>query len=157
MGLVYNTKRSGKEIMTFTMTDAEREAFLAALHVGVLGISSADRAPVLVPVWYSYEPGGDIVFITNKNTKKVKFLKQERRFTLCVQDESTPYRYVSVEGPIVSIEDAEHERDLGPIARRYLGEEEGDVYVSKTSGDEELLIRMRPARWSTADYGKNSA
>ena len=143
--------------MTFTMTDTEREAFLAALHVGVLGISSSDRAPVLVPVWYSYEPGGDIVFITNKNAKKVTLLKQEQRFTLCVQDETSPYKYVSVEGPIVSIEDADHERDLGPIARRYLGEERGDAYVDTTSGDEELLIRMRPTRWSTADYGKNSA
>ncbi|MCJ7567889.1 MAG: TIGR03618 family F420-dependent PPOX class oxidoreductase [Anaerolineales bacterium] len=143
--------------MTFTMTQEERETFLAALHVGVLGISAPDRAPVLVPVWYSYEPGGEIVFITNKNAKKAKRLEQEGRFTLCVQDESPPYKYVSVEGPIVSIEDADHERELTPIAHRYLGKERGDAYVTKTSGDEELLVRMRPARWSTADYGKNSA
>jgi PPOX class probable F420-dependent enzyme len=139
------------------MTQEERETFLAALHVGVLGISAPDRAPVLVPVWYSYEPGGEIVFITNKNAKKAKRLEQEGRFTLCVQDESPPYKYVSVEGPIVSIEDADHERELTPIAHRYLGKERGDAYVTKTSGDEELLVRMRPARWSTADYGKNSA
>lgn len=143
--------------MTFTMTQEERETFLAALHVGVLGISAPDRAPVLVPVWYSYEPGGEIVFITNKNAKKAKRLEQEGRFTLCVQDESPPYKYVSVEGPIVAIEDADHERELTPIAHRYLGKERGDAYVTKTSGDEELLVRMRPARWSTADYGKNSA
>jgi len=143
--------------MTFIMTQEERETFLAALHVGVLGISAPDRAPVLVPVWYSYEPGGEIVFITNKNAKKAKRLEQEGRFTLCVQDESPPYKYVSVEGPIVSIEDADHERELTPIAHRYLGKERGDAYVTKTSGDEELLVRMRPARWSTADYGKNSA
>ncbi len=142
--------------MTFTMTHTERETFLAALHVGVLGISSPDRGPVLLPVWYSYEPGGDILFITNKNAKKVKHLEREGRFTLCVQDESPPYSYVSVEGPIISIEDADHERELTPIARRYLGKERGDAYVNETSGDKELLIRMRPARWSTADYGKNS-
>ncbi|MCJ7567587.1 MAG: pyridoxamine 5'-phosphate oxidase family protein [Anaerolineales bacterium] len=143
--------------MTFTMTVTDRETFLASLHVGVLGISAPDRGPVLVPVWYLYEPGGDIVFITNKNAKKVKLLEQEKRFTLCVQDESSPYKYVSVEGPIISIEDADHERDLTPIARRYLGKERGDAYVNKTSGDYELLVRMRPARWSTADYGENSA
>ncbi len=142
--------------MTFTMTHTERETFLAALHVGVLGISSPDRGPVLLPVWYSYEPGGDILFITNKNAKKVKHLEREGRFTLCVQDESPPYSYVSVEGPIISIEDADHERELTPIAHRYLGKERGDAYVNETSGDKELLIRMRPARWSTADYGKNS-
>ena len=142
--------------MTFTMTDTERDTFLAALHVGIIGISAPNRGPVLLPVWYSYEPGGDIQFITNKDAKKVKHLEREGRFTLCVQDESPPYCYVSVEGLIISIEDADHERDLTPIARRYFGKEKGDEYVNKTSGEKELLIRMRPARWSTANYGKNS-
>jgi PPOX class probable F420-dependent enzyme len=140
--------------MTFTMTHTEREAFLAGLHVGVLGISAPNRAPVLVPVWYLYEPEGDILFITNKDAKKVSLLKQEGRFTLCVQDESPPYKYVSVEGPIISMQDADHERELTPIARRYLGKERGDEYVNETAGDKEILVRMRPARWSTADYGK---
>ncbi|MGB2897021.1 MAG: pyridoxamine 5'-phosphate oxidase family protein [Anaerolineales bacterium] len=143
--------------MTFTMTDTERETFLADLHVGILGISAPDRGPVLLPVWYMYKPGGDIAFITNKNAKKVERLEQEGRFTLCVQEESPPYKYVSVEGPIISIEDADHERELTPIARRYLGVERGDEYVDKTAGDKELLVRMRPTRWSTADYGKESA
>ena len=107
-----------------------------------------------MPVWYSYEPGGDIVFITNKNAKKVKLLEVAKRFSLCVQDESPPYRYVSMEGPNLSIEDADHERELTPIARRYLGSEKGDAYVAKTSGDQELRIRMRSERWSTADYGR---
>ena len=142
--------------MTFIMTDTERETFLADLHVGILGISAPDRGPVLLPVWYLYKPGGDIAFITNKNAKKVERLEQEGRFTLCVQDESPPYKYVSVEGPIISIEDADHERELTPIARRYLGVERGDEYVNKTAGDKELLVRMRPTRWSTADYGKES-
>jgi len=141
--------------MTFTMNNPERETFLAALHVGILGISAPGRGPVLLPVWYSYEPGGEIAFITNKDAKKVELLEQERRFTLCVQEESDPYKYVSVEGPITSIEDADHERDLTPIARRYLGHERGDAYVDKTSGDKELLVRMRPERWSSADYGKD--
>ncbi|MCK5053433.1 MAG: pyridoxamine 5'-phosphate oxidase family protein [Anaerolineales bacterium] len=142
--------------MTFTMTATERETFLAALHVGILGISAPDRGPVLMPVWYAYKPGGVIEFITNKNAKKVERLEQQGRFTLCVQEESPPYKYVSVEGPIISIEDADHERELTPIARRYLGIERGDEYVNKTAGDNELLVRMRPARWSTADYGKES-
>jgi len=142
--------------MTFTMTDTERDTFLAALHVGIIGISAPNRGPVLLPVWYSYEPGGDILFITNKDAKKVKHLEREGRFTLCVQDESPPYCYVSVEGPIISIEDADHELELTPIARRYFGKEKGDEYVNKTAGDKELLIRMRPAKWSTANYGKTS-
>jgi PPOX class probable F420-dependent enzyme len=139
--------------MSFNMTKEKREAFLADLHVGVVGVAAASRGPYLFPVWYLYEPGGDIEFLTNKDAKKLDLLKNTGRFSLLVQDENPPYKYVSVEGPIVSMEDANHEIDLAPIARRYLGDEGGDEYVEETAGDEEVLIRMRPERWSSADYG----
>ncbi len=57
---------------------------------------------------------------------------------------------------MTSIEEADRASDLGPIARRYLGNTAGDAYVEETKGVEEVLIRMRPERWSTADYGKTS-
>jgi len=140
--------------MSFTMTKDEREAFLADLHVGVLGINAGGRAPVVVPIWYSYEPGDEIVFITNKGAKKVDLLKKAGRFSLCVQNEQTPYSFVSVEGVVVSIKEANHQNDLTPLAQRYLGVEKGDQYVQDTEGDSEVLVRMRPERWSSADYGK---
>jgi PPOX class probable F420-dependent enzyme len=140
--------------MTFTMTRSERESFLAEVHVGILGIEASGRAPVLVPIWYSYEPGGEITFLTYKESRKVKLLQNAGRFSLCVQSEIRPYRYVSVEGLIISLEEADNERDLIPIARRYLGREKGDEYVDATKVDERLIIRMRPKRWSSADYGK---
>ena len=52
-----------------TMTRAEREAFLAGLHVGVLSIPS-DGAPLSAPIWYDYEPGGDIWVLTGPESKK---------------------------------------------------------------------------------------
>ena len=142
--------------MSSQMTYEEREIFLADIHVGVLGIASPNRGPVLVPVWYSYEPGGEIAFLTDKDSRKVELLTIEGRFTLCVQNEEPPYQYVSVEGPVTLIEDADRARDLGPIARRYLGKTAGDAYVEDTKGVEEMLVKMRPERWSTADYGKTS-
>jgi PPOX class probable F420-dependent enzyme len=142
--------------MSSQMTYEEREIFLADIHVGVLGIASPNRGPVLVPVWYSYEPGGEIAFLTDKDSRKVELLTQEGRFTLCVQNEEPPYQYVSVEGPVTLIEEADRARDLGPIARRYLGKTAGDAYVEDTKGVEEVLVKMRPERWSTADYGKTS-
>ena len=42
------------------MTEQEREAFLADLHVGVISIPRPDGPPLTVPIWYDYEPGGDI-------------------------------------------------------------------------------------------------
>ena len=66
-----------------------------------------------------------------------------------------PYKYVSVEGPIVAVEAADLERDRRPLARRYLGTEVGDSYIESTrdvAGN--VLVRMRPERWLTVDYAK---
>lgn len=140
--------------MSFRMSREEREAFLADLHVGVLGVSAPDRGPVLVPVWYEYEPGGDLTFITAKGSRKAEYLRNEGRFTLCVQNEEDPYQYVSVEGPVVSMQETKDDSDLRRIARRYLGEAGGDAYVQESEAFDEIMIRMRPEKWSTADYGK---
>lgn len=142
--------------MSVRMSREEREAFLAELHVGIVGISSPNRGPVLVPVWYSYEPGGEIAFVTDKDSQKTALLRAEGRFTLCVQNEESPYQYVSVEGSIVSIKDTEDDSDLRRMARRYLGKTEGDAYVEEIDKIEEVLVRMLPDKWSTADYGKES-
>jgi hypothetical protein len=75
-----------------------------------------------------------------------------------VQTEQTPYPYVSVEGPIVAIEPVDLERDARPIAQRYLGVEERNAYVAKTAdtiaSGQNILFRMRPERWLTADYSR---
>jgi len=46
--------------MSLAMSRQEREAFLAALHVGVISIERPGRGPLTVPIWYGYEPGGDL-------------------------------------------------------------------------------------------------
>ena len=43
----------------FTMSKAEREAFLAGVHVGVLAVERDDGPPLASPVWYRYWPGGE--------------------------------------------------------------------------------------------------
>jgi PPOX class probable F420-dependent enzyme len=140
--------------MAYKMTKEEREAFLAELHVGIIGINDQKRGPLMVPIWYSYTPGGEIKFVTEKNSRKAQLLRAEMRFSLCVQKEETPYQYVSVEGQVTSIEDANHQRDLLPLSVRYLGKEEGEKYAEETQDDDEIVIHMKPEKWSTADYGK---
>ena len=72
---------------------------------------------------------------TGRSSRKGQLLSRAGRFSLCAQMEALPYKYVSVEGPIVSTQPADHERDLRPIARRYLGAEEGDRYIERTRHD----------------------
>lgn len=144
--------------MSLAMTKDEREAFLAGLHVGVLSIAEPGRGPLTVPIWYDYEPGGELWVITERGSRKGRLLAGAGRASLCAQSEAPPYQYVSVEGPIVAIEPADRERHARPMARRYLGAELGDRYVEATSGGEgagsTVLVRVRPERWLTADYRK---
>jgi hypothetical protein len=142
--------------MSIAMTKKEREAFLAEVHVGVLAISESGRGPLAVPVWYAYEPGGELRFVTARGSRKGKLITQAARLSLCAQTETAPYKYVSVEGPIVGRDASDVERDLRPIARRYLGPQGGDAYVDGTRGEhgDDMLVRLRPERWLTVDFAK---
>ena len=147
--------------MNFRMTPVERERFLAGIHIGVMSIAQGDSGPLTVPIWYSYEPGGEIQIVTGKSTLKAKLLEKVDRFSLCVQDENPPYKYVSVEGPITGIENATIDRDIRPLAHRYFGEEAGDLYLQRSydaSGPlDEILIRMKPERWLSVDFAKDES
>ncbi len=96
--------------MTTRMTKEEREAFLAQPHIGVVAIPEDGRGPLTVPVWYWYEPGGDLWFETEPVSRKGRLLEVGTRISLCAQNEDPPFAYVSVEGPIVEIADDDRER-----------------------------------------------
>jgi PPOX class probable F420-dependent enzyme len=139
--------------MSATMSREEREQFLAGVHVAVLSVTSPDGgSPLAVPVWYSYQPGGTVNVITAGSTRKAAAMRAAGRFSLCAQDEHPPYKYVTVEGP-ASIEEASHDERLN-LARRYLGPEGGDAYVSANPTGGQIVFRMAPERWLTVDYGK---
>src|SRR5262249_24974961 len=142
--------------MSLAMTKQEREAFLADVHVGVISIPEPGRGPLTVPVWYSYDPGGELRLVTGRTSRKGHLLARSARLSLWAQTETSPYKYVSVEGPIVAIETSDVERDLRPIARRYLGSQAGDQYVDTTRSEHQdnVLVRMRPERWLSVDFAK---
>jgi PPOX class probable F420-dependent enzyme len=141
-------------MMSVTMSREEREQFLAGVHVGVISVALVDGGgPLAVPVWYSYQPGGTVSVITGGSTRKAAAIRAAGRFSLCVQDENPPYKYVSVEGPVTGEEVARHDERLN-LARRYLGPEGGDAYVSDIPTGGQVVFRMTPERWLTVDYRK---
>jgi nitroimidazol reductase NimA-like FMN-containing flavoprotein (pyridoxamine 5'-phosphate oxidase superfamily) len=141
--------------MSFAMTKEERETFLAGLHVGVLAVTQEGRAPLTVPIWYRYTPGGEVTIITGRTSHKVALIADAGRFSLCAQDEAPPYRYVTVEGAVVAIETADRERDTRPMRQRYLGVPAEPASRDESTTDENnVVIRMRPERWLAVDYGK---
>jgi hypothetical protein len=68
------------------------------------------------------------------------------------QDETPPYRYVPVDGPAV-IEPA-GEAGRVAMARRYLGTEEGDAWIAGNPASDDVMLRMTPEHWHTADFSK---
>jgi nitroimidazol reductase NimA-like FMN-containing flavoprotein (pyridoxamine 5'-phosphate oxidase superfamily) len=140
------------------MTESERERFLADLHVGIFSVADGERGPLSCPVWYAYEPGGAIVFVTARDSRKAKALASATRASFVVQSEELPYKYVSVEGP-VSMEEASLEKHVRPITYRYLGEKAGDEYLAspESEAETEILVRIQPERWLTTDYAKEAA
>lgn len=140
--------------MSLHMSQAEREAFLMDLHVGVISIERADAPPLCVPIWYDYEPEKGLWVLTGGESQKGRALTAAGRFTLCAQTETAPYQYVSVEGAVTETRPGELERDLRPMAHRYLGKEVGDLYVAGSGDEESLVFVMTPERWRTVDYAK---
>ena len=142
--------------MPAPMTRAEREEFLAGVHVGILSVDEPGRGPLSVPVWYLYEPDGEIVLVTRPQARKARLLRVGTPVSFCVQSEEMPPKYVSVQGAVVSAEPAEVGRDLKPVVRKYLGAEVGDAYVDGTrpDGTDEIVVRIRPRRWYSRDFGR---
>jgi PPOX class probable F420-dependent enzyme len=133
------------------LSTAQREQYLADLHVGVIAVERRDRAPLSVPIWYWYEPGGEVSIWTQAGSVKETLIRAAGRFAITVQDEHPPYKYVTAEGDVTSIAPAV-DADVRRIAIRYLGEAEGGHFTDQNLTPTSVVIRMRPHRWLSTDY-----
>jgi hypothetical protein len=132
------------------MTKAEREAFLADVHVGVLAVDEPGRGPLSLPIWYLVDDG-EILMSLAAGSLKARLLEAAGRATLTIQTEEPPYKYASIEGP-VTLGPATH--DPLALATRYLGPELGQWYVENTASEGSINARLRPEHWRTHDFGK---
>ena len=140
-------------------TAQEREAFLAEPHVAVLSLpSDNERPPLAFPVWYGYEPGGDITYYsyrTEPKSRKLRLLREGTAVSLCMQREEVPYKYVTVEGTVVEEIEAPTDEQMLAIVRRYLPAQDARAYLDgeRTSGVALVLFTIRPDRWAGLDFG----
>lgn len=142
------------------MSEQERQAYLAGRHVGVLSVGrDGGRPPLAIPIWYGYEPGGNVTFFTGTEAQKVALLRAAGVASFCVQDEQPPYKYVTVEGTVTGMDQSPTAEQLLAIARRYLPEDQAQGLVAGTlagsGGYEPVLITVRPDRWLTADFSED--
>jgi nitroimidazol reductase NimA-like FMN-containing flavoprotein (pyridoxamine 5'-phosphate oxidase superfamily) len=145
------------------MTEPEREAFLAEPRVGVLSVASDDeRPPLTVPVWYGYEPGGELTFFTGtqgRKARKTRLIERAGVVSVSVQHDEFPYRYVTVEGTVVQSDRPPAAMQMLAITRRYLPEEMAQGFVDaelSQPSPELVLFTIRPDRWLTVDFNETT-
>ncbi|MFI9817717.1 pyridoxamine 5'-phosphate oxidase family protein [Saccharothrix variisporea] len=137
------------------MDDVQREKFLAEVRVGVMAIARAEGPPLAVPVWYHYEPGGEVSVQTHPHAVKYRLATAAGGFSIVAQVETPPYRYVSVSGPLTGVEEDTPWAEVDAMARRYFGAD-ADDYLKTLEGQPIATLRMRPQRWLSADYTEGS-
>jgi len=142
--------------MTYAMSRAEREQFLALAHMGVVSVVE-NGMPLRVPMWYAYEPGGAVTLITGKDSRKTGGVREAGWLSLCAQDPAWPYKYVTAAGPAAISRQANH-AEQRVMAERYLGAQGADSYMAwitdSGEADEQVVIEMTPRAWLSVDYGK---
>jgi hypothetical protein len=138
-----------------TLSREEREEFLAEPHVGALSVvEQPDQAPLTVPIWYQYEPGGEVWIATAPDARKTQAIRRAGNFGLMVERSAPTTRYVSVRGPVVRIEPGSPELSRA-LAQRYIPAARVEEYLEferKHIGPQ-LIIYMRPERWLSSDLG----
>ncbi|AYF74863.1 pyridoxamine 5-phosphate oxidase [Nocardia yunnanensis] len=136
------------------LTLQERQEFLAQPHIGALAVAvGSDRAPLNVPIWYQYSPGGELWVTTGAESRKVRALEGAGRFSLMVQTVEPRVRYVTAEGAVLRIEPAT-EAMLHEMAARYLPADKVEPYLKfAESLGPQVAVFMRPEQWLSADMG----
>jgi len=141
------------------LTEQERQAFLAEPRVGVLSVASDDnRPPLTIPIWYAYQPGGDLTFFTGtqgRNARKTRLIQKAGVLSFSVQHPEPPYRYVTIEGTVVKIDRPPTAEQMLAIVRRYIPEEASQGFVNaelQNPGPTLVLFTVHPDRWLTFDF-----
>jgi PPOX class probable F420-dependent enzyme len=135
------------------MSKAQREQFLAEPHVAALSVAAGpDRAPLTVPIWYQYSPGGEIWFHTSADSRKARLIGAAGRVSLLVDEAGERVRYVSVEGPVTRTGPGTDEV-VREMSARYLPADRVAPYVEFALAEhgEQVVFFVRPERWLSAD------
>ncbi|MFE7601474.1 PPOX class F420-dependent oxidoreductase [Streptomyces sp. NPDC057494] len=126
------------------MTEDQWRAFVSeGTRTGKLATVRDDGSPHVVPVWFLLD-GDDLVFNTGKGTVKGRNLARDGRASLCVDDDTPPFAYVSLRGRAEISEDPVELRHWAArIGGRYMGADRAEEFGERNAVPGELLVRVR--------------
>jgi PPOX class probable F420-dependent enzyme len=134
---------SKEEIQTFLMSGT---------LTGKISTVRKDGRPHVVPIWFILENDDyniNVLFTTGQDSLKAKHMLRDPRVSFCVDDQTPPFSFISIEG----IAEINKEPDLSEllkwatkIAGRYMGQDNAEAYGKRNAVKGEFLVRIRPTK-----------
>ena len=139
------------------MTKSEIKKFLMKdTFTGKLATVKKNGSPHVVPIWFIVEEinstnrtrVGNIYFTTGRDSVKAKNIQRDSRVSICVDDQTPPFSFVSIYGnaKLIPYRQKEVLKWATKIADRYMGKKNAKAYGERNSGEDEVLVRIRPIK-----------
>jgi PPOX class probable F420-dependent enzyme len=141
------------------MSEKEIRRFLMqGTFTGKLATVKKDGSSHIVPIWFVLDGSnkngngdrkdGDIIFTTNGSSVKAKNIERDNRVSICVDDQTPPFSFVTVYGTAKIHHYRQNElfRFATRIARRYMGKDNAEDYGRRNSAEGEVLVRIKAKR-----------
>jgi PPOX class probable F420-dependent enzyme len=119
--------------------------FVGALppRTAKLAVVRKNGAPHVAPVWVDLD-GDDVVFMTSAGTIKGKAILRDPRVSLCFDDDTPPFSFVTIAGTATTSDDPDELlRWATRIGGRYMGAEHADVYGRRNAVPPEMVVRVK--------------
>jgi PPOX class probable F420-dependent enzyme len=134
-----------------------RKFLMHGTFTGKLATVKKDGSSHIVPIWFVLDGGkrkssgegdDDIIFTTNSTSVKAKNIQRDNRVSICVDDQTPPFSFVTVYGTakIHHYKQNELFRLATKIAERYMGKDNAEDYGRRNSTEGEVLVRITPTR-----------
>jgi PPOX class probable F420-dependent enzyme len=138
------TEMSKKEIRKFLMEGT---------FTGKLATVKKDGSSHVVPIWFILDDSNtdginNIIFTTNSTSVKAKNIQYNNRVSICVDDQTPPFSFVTVYGTAKLYYHKQNEllKWATKIAQRYMGKDNAEAYGRRNSVEGEVLVQIKPIR-----------
>jgi len=138
-----SSKRKGSSEKSDSITDTSIAKLFEGKNFAFLATLMKDGTPHVTPTWADIDKSNNTILInTAKGRVKHRNISRDPRVGISVIDSSNPYHMVSVRGKVIEqINGKEADEHIDKLAKKYLGK---DKYPGRASGEERLLLRIKP-------------
>jgi PPOX class probable F420-dependent enzyme len=125
-----------------TKLTGEDLALLKGKNFAHIAVLDEDGWPQASPVWIDVDDVGDVLVNSAVGRRKDRGVRRNPHVAVSVHDQGDPYRYLSIQGTVVSIESGEEaEAHIDALNQRY---HDGERWAPKP--EQRVIYRIRPDR-----------